>query len=193
MMDHLSSGLMSFGVVEQIRQHRDVMASMLTLEGATNFKLTSDMMLDNLTVEFSPEGSNKKLPEINIHKYYCDYIQEIETREGKKQQKLCHYIQALEVWDNLRIATELFFFIDVDNGLSKLYHFITGSKTVTPLGAEKHITLKFKHECPAQCKCRPTAATCDPSITFPMHYNDTKDFEQALDTALEEYSGFGLV
>ncbi len=112
MMDQLSSGLMSFGVVEQIRQHRDVMASMLTLEGATNFKL---------------------------------------------------------------------------------YRFITGSKTVTPLGAEKHIILKFIHECPAQCKCRPTAATCDPSITFPMHYNDTKDFEQALDTALEEYFGFGLV
>ena len=52
MMDQLSSGLMSFGVVEEIKQHREVMASMLTVEGAINFKLTSDMMLDNLTAEF---------------------------------------------------------------------------------------------------------------------------------------------
>ena len=61
------------------------MSSMLTVEGAVNFKLTSqaDMMLDNLTVEFSPDGSNKKMPEINIHKYICDYIQEIETRQSK--------------------------------------------------------------------------------------------------------------
>ena len=77
------------------------------------------------------------------------------------------------------IASQLFFFIDMSSGLSRLYCFIAGSKTVTPLGAEKHIILKFKHGCPAQCKCRPTAATCDPSITFPMHYNDSKDFEQA--------------
>ena len=83
MMNQLSSGLMSFGVVEEIKQHREVMASMLTVEGAVNFKLTSDMMLDNLTVEFSPDGSNKKMPEINIHKYFCDYIQEIETRQSK--------------------------------------------------------------------------------------------------------------
>jgi hypothetical protein len=47
MMDQLSSGRTSFGL-EQIRQHRKVMASMLTLEGGTNFKLTSDMMLTTL-------------------------------------------------------------------------------------------------------------------------------------------------
>ena len=87
----------------------------------------------------------------------------------------------------------MFVSLDADKGLSRLFRFITGTNTVTPLGAEKHILLKFKHDCPAQCKCRPTAATCDPSITFPMHYSDTNDFENAIDTALKEYSGFGLV
>ena len=107
---------------------------------------------------------------------------------------LTHYSKTYRQNEKYKfIASQLFFFIDMNSGLSRLYRFITASKTVTPLGAEKHIILKFKHGCPAQCKCRPTAATCDPSITFPMHYNDTKDFEQALDTALEEYSGFGLV
>jgi hypothetical protein len=59
-MDQLISGLMLFGVLEQIKHRREVMASVLTLEGAANFQLTSNMILDNLTMEFSPEGSNKK-------------------------------------------------------------------------------------------------------------------------------------
>ena len=85
MMDQLISGLMLFGVLEQMKHRREVMASVLTLEGAANFQLTSNMILDNLTMEFSPEGSNKKAPEINVHKYFCDYVQELETREGIKE------------------------------------------------------------------------------------------------------------
>lgn len=163
MMDQLTSGFMLFGVLEQIKHHTEVMATMLTIEGAAHFQLTADKILDNIIVDNSPEGSNKKTTELNIHKFFCDYIQEVETREG------------------------------TDNPLSKLYRFITGSNTITPLGAEVHITLKFKHDCPANCKCRPTAATCVPSIMFPMHYSDSKDFETALDDALEEYFGFGLL
>lgn len=87
----------------------------------------------------------------------------------------------------------LFFFLDADKALPSLYRFITGSRSVTPLGAEKHIAVKFKHDCSAHCKCRPTAATCDPSVSLPMHYSDSKDFEQAVDNALQEYFGFGLV
>jgi hypothetical protein len=56
---------------------------MLTLEGAANFQLTADMMLDSIIPEFSPEGSNKKTQEMNVHKFFCDYIQELETRESK--------------------------------------------------------------------------------------------------------------
>ena len=86
------SGLMLFGVLEQIKHRRDVMASMLTLEGSTNFCLTADIMLDNITVEFSLEGSNKKTQEINIHKYFCDYIQEIDTREGRINRHYFKYM-----------------------------------------------------------------------------------------------------
>ena len=85
MMDQLKSGLMLFGVLEQIKHRREVMASMLTLEGAANFQLTADMMLDNIIPEFSPEGSNKKTQEMNVHKFFCNYIQELETRESKSE------------------------------------------------------------------------------------------------------------
>ena len=86
-----------------------------------------------------------------------------------------------------------FSFIDTSTSLKTLYRFITGSHSVTPLGAEKHITVKFKHGCPANCKCRPTAATCDPSICFPIHFDNTNDFDLAMDNALLEYSGFGFI
>ena len=82
MMDQLTSGLMLFGVLEQIKIPREVMATMLTIEGAAHFQLTADKILDNIIVDGSPEGSNKKLEEINIQKFYCDYVQDVETREG---------------------------------------------------------------------------------------------------------------
>ena len=57
------------------------MEPLLTLEGAGHFLLTPDLLLDHLLVECSPEGSNKK-PEIDVHKFFCDYVQEVATREG---------------------------------------------------------------------------------------------------------------
>ena len=82
MMDQLTSGLMLFGVLDQIKTHREVMATMLTIEGATHYQLTADKILDNIVVDGSPEGSNKKAQEIDIHKFFCDYVQDLETREG---------------------------------------------------------------------------------------------------------------
>lgn len=80
MMDQLKTGLTLFGVLQQIQHHREIMASMLTLDGVANFCLTADIVLENMTVEFSPEGSNKKQLEINVHKFFCDYIQELDTK-----------------------------------------------------------------------------------------------------------------
>jgi hypothetical protein len=74
-----------------------------------------------------------------------------------------------------------------------VYQFITGTKRVTPLGLEKNITIKFKHGCKPGCRCRPTASTCDPSITLPIHFENAKDFEEIMDSALEGSSVFGFV
>ena len=66
MMDQLISGLMLFGVLEKIKLHREVMAEMLTIEGAAHFQLTAEKILDNIIVDGSLDGSNKKSNEINI-------------------------------------------------------------------------------------------------------------------------------
>ena len=53
--------------------------------------------------------------------------------------------------------------------------------------------MRFIHWCVGDCKCRPTASTCDPSIILPVHYNDMSSFEKAMTSAVEEGLGFGLV
>ena len=75
--------------------------------------------------------------------------------------------------------------------LTKLFKFITGTGSVPPLGLSKGITVKFKHGCPAEWKCRPTTSTCDLSITFPVHYSGAEEFKKYLDSAMVEGIGFG--
>lgn len=58
------------------------MELLLTQDGAANFLVTADSLLDHMFIECSPEGSNKKTPEIDVHKYFCDYIQETAIRAG---------------------------------------------------------------------------------------------------------------
>lgn len=101
MMDQLTSGFMLFGVLEQIKHHTEVMATMLTIEGAAHFQLTADKILENIIVDNSPEGSNKKTTELNIHKFFCDYIQEVETREGTNGHNFVTFIPgfAEEHWN----------------------------------------------------------------------------------------------
>ena len=70
---------------------------------------------------------------------------------------------------------------------------MTAEKRVAPLGLEKNFTIKFRRECRPGCRYRPTAATCDPSITFPIHFEDAKDFEIIMDSALKDSSDFGFV
>ena len=78
-------------------------------------------------------------------------------------------------------------------GLSKLYKFITGTSRFTPLGMDRMITIRFKHGCPTSCNCRPTASTCEPSLTLPVHKHDLQSFEEVMASALKEGVGFGLI
>ena len=69
-----------------------------------------------------------------------------------------------------------YFFISTgDTGtvrVSQMLKFITGLEQVPPLGLPDQIIVKFKYFCSANCQCRPTASTCDSSITFPLHYDN---------------------
>ena len=98
MIDQLISGLDSFGVLAELRKHREIMEPLLTIDGAANFLVTSDLLLDHLTIECSPQGSNRKAPEIDVHKYFCDYIQEAAIRTDLFKESIeflhCHAVQS---------------------------------------------------------------------------------------------------
>jgi hypothetical protein len=75
----------------------------------------------------------------------------------------------MQIHINVRVFYLFYAVANQETCLPKLLQFITGSKAVPPLGLPKGITVKFKHGCPATCKCRPTSSTCDLSITCPVH------------------------
>ena len=86
MNDQLISGLESFGVLAKLQKNQEIMEPLFTLDGAANSLVTADLLLDHMTIEWSPESSNKKAQEIDVHKYFCDYIQEAEIRTGLSSQ-----------------------------------------------------------------------------------------------------------
>lgn len=159
-IDQMITGLASFGALDYIRSHKNVMKPLFTLDGARHFQPTPELFIEGLNVLFSEEGSNRKACEIDVFKNFCDFVQDLGTTQG---------------------------------GLVKLYKFITSSDSLTPLGLERVITVHFKHFCTSDCKCRPTASTCDPSINLPVHYRDMPAFEEVMTSALEEGLGFGLI
>ena len=75
--------------------------------------------------------------------------------------------------------------------LPNVLQFITGARSIPPLGFPRNITVKFKHGCKEECKCRPTSSTCDLSITLPIHYSNSYAFNEIMKSALIEGVGFG--
>ena len=84
-IDQLISGLSYLGglFLEYIRAHKEVMRSLFTLDGAKNFQPTSELLLDGVKVEFSEDGSNLKAGEVDIYKYFSDYVMDLGESEGK--------------------------------------------------------------------------------------------------------------
>ena len=71
-----------------------------------------------------------------------------------------------------------------------LLQFITGTKSVPPLGFLNPISVKFKHGCIEGCKCQLISCKCDLSITLPVHY-EALEFQLIMNSALIECAGLG--
>jgi len=73
MLDQLRMGLESFCVLEALQSNKGILQP-LFVEGSSIFKPTRDVILDNVVVEFSEDGTNAKIKEIDIFKYFSDFI-----------------------------------------------------------------------------------------------------------------------
>ena len=77
------TGLASFGALDYIRSHKNVMKPLFTLDGARHFQPTPELFIEGLNVLFSEEGSNRKalckilgqhkvkIQELYLLSYYC--------------------------------------------------------------------------------------------------------------------------
>ena len=70
---------------------------------------------------------------------------------------------------------------------------LTGCKSIPPLGFPKGFTVKFVHGCQDKCKCRPTVSTCFFILNLPLHISNEDEMKDIMDSAVNDSKGFGLV
>ena len=76
MLDQIIEGLRSFGVLECIKKNAELLEPVFPK--STIFSADAQSFLESLCGEFSESGSNNKQLEINIFKYFQDYIEDCE-------------------------------------------------------------------------------------------------------------------
>ena len=77
--------------------------------------------------------------------------------------------------------------------LSEINQFVTGSPAVPVIGFEEKLQLTFVHGCVSNCKCFPTASTCNLVLRIPVHFVAIEDFKTSFHGALKDGFVFGVV
>ena len=76
MLHQISSGLQVFGILDSIKEHPQLLEPVFI--ESSFFKPNADTFIDNIVGSFSEDGSNDKLIEIDVFKYFTDFIEECE-------------------------------------------------------------------------------------------------------------------
>ncbi|PFX24927.1 hypothetical protein AWC38_SpisGene10459 [Stylophora pistillata] len=87
-IDQMITGLASFGALDYIRSHKNVMKPLFTLDGARHFQPTPELFIEGLNVLFSEEGSNHKACEKDVFKNFCEFVQDLDTTQGSVGEKV---------------------------------------------------------------------------------------------------------
>mgnify|MGYP002803922089 FL=1 len=75
MLHQISSGLQVLGILDSIKEHPQLLEPVFT--ESSFFKPNADTFID-IVGSFSEDGSNDKLIEIDVFKYFTDFIEECE-------------------------------------------------------------------------------------------------------------------
>ncbi len=76
MLDQMVEGLRSFGMLGCIKLNAKLLKPVFT--NSAMFKVQAEIFLENIVGNFSETGSNYKEVEINIFKYFCDYVEDCD-------------------------------------------------------------------------------------------------------------------
>lgn len=77
--------------------------------------------------------------------------------------------------------------------IQEIMKWISGTKTAPLLGFQERLSIGFVHGCPDNCRCRPTASTCDLSMKLPVHINSLSEMMEMMTSAIKDCVGFGRV
>jgi hypothetical protein len=77
--------------------------------------------------------------------------------------------------------------------MDEFVKWMTGSKTIPPLGFPKKYSVQFVHDCEEGCRCRPTVSTCDITLKIPVHLSTEEDMRDILKSAIKDCVGFGNI
>ena len=69
----MADGLNKVGLLKPVRKYSDTMSEFFVIN---NKKLTLDEFTDLLDPKFSEAGSNKYEQEVNVYKYFSDFLED---------------------------------------------------------------------------------------------------------------------
>lgn len=76
MLDQMVEGLRSFGMLGCIKQNAKLLEQVFT--SSATFSVHAELFLENIVGNFSEAGSNYKEVEINIFKFFSDYVEDCD-------------------------------------------------------------------------------------------------------------------
>jgi len=161
-IEQLKKGLELFGILPAIQDDYSSGLDLLSIKGSGLLKWNVAEFQASLNPIYSHTGSNRRQKEINVFKAFNDVIELIFHDESAS---------AITLED--------------------ITMFITGSKSIPPLGLGRPIHILFKHGCNNSCRCLPNVSVCSPSLTLPVHYGSEETMLQALEVAVRCSIDFG--
>ena len=85
MLDQLITGLGSFGIIDALREDKASMEQLFVAKHSPCFVPSADQLLDGIKADFSEDGSNRKDKEVDVHKFFCDFLQDSEALKGTSE------------------------------------------------------------------------------------------------------------
>lgn len=80
MLDQLIDGLRSFGVLDSVKENTKILEPVFVV--STAFSANAETLMDCINGDFSESGSNNKEIEVNIFKFFSDYIEDLECEDS---------------------------------------------------------------------------------------------------------------
>ena len=78
MLDQLTVGLNYCDVMMAVKENRSVMEPLFVARYAARFCPSANTLLDEIIPDFSEDGSNLKVKEIDTFKFFSDLLQDLE-------------------------------------------------------------------------------------------------------------------